>query len=362
MIDANFNFIDENRIILPKMPMLDNLDDILNPPTLGLPKTGSLGDILGELSDILGRFDEGFSKLFGSFSSFDGCGCPTQPAPIKPPNICDCSQPEGSLQKTNDTTITTAGGYKIEMVGQFDWRITGPDGKSTLIWGDPHVAESDGGKWDFKRDSTFVLGDGTRINVTTTPWSGNPEMTVTQKLEVISGNDRIIVNDIDKGKGKIGETTKDGYANVNNFAGKDVFVMGKESDDWAHQGREVIGSNNGGDTFNLGGELATPTRGLPKLDDWVSQFLSFFRDSILGGTNNPNNRWTDSVRENPFGVNPYLGKPATQWEDNTAYDRNRHLENLNQAFSAVGRMFEMLDRLAQLTRSIDDIRMRQRIY
>ena len=33
---------------------------------------------------------------------------------------------------------------------------------------------------------------------------------------------------------------------------KDVFVMGKETDDWYFHGKEVLGSNNGGDSFKLG--------------------------------------------------------------------------------------------------------------
>jgi hypothetical protein len=360
MGNINFNFFDSNSIVLPKMPPI-NFDDILNPPSLGLPKTG-LSDFLGEISDLLGKFDEGFSKLLQSFDTFgngNGCGSPNNPAPIQPPSFADSCQPQGSLQKTGDNAITTAGGYKIEMTGQFEWKITGPDGKTTRVWGDPHVDEGDGGKWDFKRDSTFVLGDGTRINVGTTPYGNG--MTVTQKLEIISGNDRIVVNDIDKGKGKIGDVTKDGYASVNNFAGKDVFVMGKETDDWSYQGREVIGSNNGGETFNLGGELAPPTRGLPKLDDWANQFLSFFKDVMMGGNTGFSNRWIDGIRQNPFGANPYAGNNNTSWESNSAYDRQSHLSNLQNSFAALGRMFESLSRLAQLSRTVDDIRMRQRI-
>jgi hypothetical protein len=165
------------------------------------------------------------------------------------------THPAGSLKADPSSgVITTPGGYKIEQLKQFDWKITGPDGKETKIWGDPHVAEGDGGTWDFKRDSTFVLGDGTRINVTCKPW-GN-DMTVTGGLEVISGNDRVLVTDIDKGKGKVGQVTQDGYQHVNSFGGKDVFVMGKESDDWSHQGKEVIGSHNGGESFKLGKDLA----------------------------------------------------------------------------------------------------------
>jgi hypothetical protein len=179
-------------------------------------------------------------------------GAPSSPAPS------DSAHPSGNL-KTDPKTgvVTTPGGYKIEATDKFDWKITGPDGKETKIWGDPHVAEGDGGTWDFKRDSTFVLGDGTRINVTCKPYGNG--MTVTGGLDIISGNDRVQITDIDKGKGKTGPVTADGYANVNAFGNKDVFVMGKESDDWSFQGKEVIGSNNGGESFKLGKDLAAGT-------------------------------------------------------------------------------------------------------
>ncbi len=362
-VNTNFNFNDVPTIGLPKTPNFTGIDEFLNPPTLGLPKIGQFDEFLGQIGDILSKFDEGFSKLLSSFDNFGGCGCPNDTAPIQPPSLWDSCQPEGGLKKEGDSAITTPGGYKIEMIGQFEWKITGPDNKTTRVWGDPHVDEGDGGKWDFKRSSTFVLGDGTKINVTTTPWSGNPDMTVTQKLEIISGNDRMVVSGIDQGKGQIGEITKDGYANVNNFAGKDVFVMGKESDDWALQGREVIGSNNGGETFNLGGELAPPTRGLPKLDDWVNNYLSFMRNTLMGGVggNNPTNRWTDTLRQNPFGSNPYTGSASTSWENKAPYNRRNHARRLNQAVRTVGRMFESLSRLAELSRRVDDIRLRQRI-
>jgi hypothetical protein len=80
-------------------------------------------------------------------------------------------------------------------------------------------------------------------------------MTVTGGLEIISGNDRVQVTDIDKGKGKTGQVTQDGFAHANSFGNKDVFVMGKETDDWSFQGKEVTGSNNGGESFVLGKDL-----------------------------------------------------------------------------------------------------------
>jgi hypothetical protein len=175
-----------------------------------------------------------------------------QSSPVSPPAPVDSSHPEGSLQVGENGVITTPGGYKIEATGQYEWKVTDPAGKSTRIWGDPHVEEGDGGKWDFKRNSTFVLGDGTKINCSTKPYNN---MTVTSGLEIISGNDRVQVTDIDQGKGKVGTVSHDGFAHANSFGNNDVFVMGQEADDWSFQGKEVIGSENGGESFKLGKDL-----------------------------------------------------------------------------------------------------------
>lgn len=271
-------------------------------------------------------------------------GCPTPPAPV------DASHPSGSLKTDANGVITTPGGYKIEQLKQFDWKITGPDGKETKIWGDPHVAESDGGKWDFKRDSTFVLGDGTRINVTTKPWGNN--MTVTGGLEVISGNDRVQVTDIDKGKGKVGQVTQDGFAHANSFGGKDVFVMGKETDDWSFQGKEIVGSNNGGESFKLGNDLpvgtpaaakpATPAQPTQPANN-LSKLLDLFKgiSKVFDSLQNLSKLLGQRANQNP-AVAPPGNEPV----------ENRRRGVLERAFASIGRMLDTVNRFQDLTRSI----------
>ncbi len=269
------------------------------------------------------RFDSGSSNIW---AGPDGSGC------VLPPRQEDCCHPQGSL-KTEGGKVTTPGGYTIEATKQHEWIITGPDGKTTRIWGDPHVAEGDGGKWDFKRDSTFVLGDGTKINVTTAPWKDG-KMTVTSGLEIISGNDRVNITGIDKGKGEIGTVTQDGYAHSNCFGGKDVFVMGRESDDWSHQGREVIGSKNGGESFELGGNLEPGnTRPNYPQDNW-DQPRQWIRD-LLGFTDGPG--WRNFDRNNgprnDFAYNPYGGRNGNDFDF------------LRDSFRLVSRMMNLMERL-----------------
>ncbi|WP_224362863.1 DUF1521 domain-containing protein [Hyalangium versicolor] len=183
----------------------------------------------------------------------DVCGCNPRPCFPQFPSRPDSCHPQGSLKADPNGTVTTPGGYTIKQNAAHDWTITGPDGKNTRVWGDPHVEEGDGGKWDFKRNSTFVLGDGTRINVGTKP-AGNG-MTMTDNLEIISGNDRVKMTGFDQPKGQTSPVTHDGFAHANSFGNNDVFVMGRETDDWSLGGREIVGSNNGGETFNVGNAL-----------------------------------------------------------------------------------------------------------
>jgi len=307
------------------------------------------------VNDILSDIFNDYAQLLESVGNLLTGGQQIAPGGCVPPSPSDSCHPQGSLQ-TDGNVVTTPGGYKIEATGQFEWKITGPDGKSTRVWGDPHVAEGDGGTWDFKRNSTFVLGDGTRINVTTAPWKDG-KMTVTSGLEIISGNDRVQISDIDKGKGKIGEVTADGYAHANSFAGNDVFVMGKETDDWSFQGKEIVGSNNGGESFKLGNDLPAGNTGIrnPWQNTFGSWLNNFFND-MMGG-------WNNSWKPNRFGSNPYYnGNTNNLWEGNNNggfnYDRSRHQNQMRQAFRLFGEMFNILARLDRLSDRMSSYRTR----
>jgi hypothetical protein len=265
-IQANFNFASITSDFQPAVTTQQPNDD------------SGIVDLFSDLSEFFGALGE-----LAPQSNGDGCQCGT----VSPPVPDDCCHPEGSLQvDPSSGVITTPGGYKIEQLGQYEWKITGQDGKWTRFWGDPHVQESDhsgASAWEFKRDSSFVLPDGTRINVTTKPY-GN--MTVTSQLEVLNGNDRVMVTDIDKGKGQVGQVTHDGWAHRDDFCGKDTFVMGAEANDWYFHGREVLGSNNGGDSFQLGQPGNDPSQFLSQLESFALRLLDSFFDSwpTGGGT------------------------------------------------------------------------------
>lgn len=332
----------------------------------GARQSAGSSQVLNKILDLLDFGNQSYyrDKFSNLFNGNTNTSRPTFPAPVETPSLYESGQPEGSLTVEGDK-IKTAGGYEIEQLGQFEWKITGPDGKTTRIWGDPHVDEGDkdgATDWDFKRNSTFVLGDGTRINVTTAPY-GNDGMTVTSGLEVISGNDRVLVSDIDKGKGNIGTVTQDGYAHANSFQG-DVFVQGRETDDWSFQGKEIIGSNNGGESFQLGGELEPPTNGgvnrpNPNEDpfdqimqDWFKgdfgkNLLSFALGFMLSNAFEPNS----------LGQNQFSNNQRPLWEGGS-FDRDVNRSNAAQSFRDLANAFNLLANYSEMNDMVSQLRNR----
>ncbi|MCP3097633.1 DUF1521 domain-containing protein [Myxococcus sp. K15C18031901] len=265
------------------------------------------------------------------------------------------------LKVDSNGTITTPGGYKIEQLGQFEWKISGPDGKSTRVWGDPHVDESDGGKFDFKRNTTFALPDGTEIHVTTKPWGNG--MTVTGELSITNGDDHIKVTDIDKGKGKVGELTKDGYEAKVGFRWDDfqntdanLLVMGQESDDWSHLGKEVTGDEGGGDKFKTGKDLVRgelyPTLGKVAERTKEEPAQSTSSTSTKPATKKPTKQEVASTRDALLSkISEALGRVFDTLKgvkDEVKADKAEARKQLETRFKNISKLFRAVDEIQSL--------------
>lgn len=307
--------------------------------------------VLVGLDEVAGEFASECAGYAAALSRLDASGgvdlvryALGQCAPVSAPDFADSCHPAGSLRTRGDS-IYTPGGYRIEMLGQYEWKITGPDGKWTRIHGDPHVDEGDrdgATDWDFKRNTTFVLGDGTRVNVTTVP-GGADGMTVTGRIEVVSGFQSVTVEDVDKGKGRIGEV---GFHSADAFTG-DVVTMGAGADDWAFRGREITGSRDGGASFILGDAMRS-SDGRAYVEAFV--FVSWLFESFFGQFR------LDDWGPNGLGCNPYklfqrpIWEPAggDRWSDERTSRneaRRQYRESLAEAFRAVAQMFDALARM-----------------
>ena len=128
--------------------------------------------------------------------------------------------------------IRTAGGYTIVPEGKDQaWSIYSPgqkpgDTPTSRIWGDPHVQEADGTKWDFSKSSNFKLPDGTNIAVKTTAEEGH---SFSAALDITNGADRVQISGIENNKPTVGAITHDGYEARASQTDKDTFLLGGDS-------------------------------------------------------------------------------------------------------------------------------------
>lgn len=139
-----------------------------------------------------------------------------------------------------EPSYRTAGGYTIVFDGHSEsMKVYGPDqqpGDKPLanVWGDPHVAESDGTKWDFTEDGDMILPDGTMLAMDTTANTGR---SLLEKVDIINGSDHVSVSGISKNQPKAGLVRADGFAwradHIARFAGTDhrSFVLGTRDDE-----------------------------------------------------------------------------------------------------------------------------------
>ena len=145
-----------------------------------------------------------------------GTPAPVTPAPITPAPITPAPGTSTEVLKAMQAiaddsgaiTVRTPDGYVVKAEGKEQaWSITGPDGKTTRIWGDPHVVESDGDRWDFKERGSFMFG-ANKITAETVP-AGNGQ-TLSYRLTVYSGNERVTVGGINTNKPVIVAVGQDG--------------------------------------------------------------------------------------------------------------------------------------------------------
>ncbi len=105
-------------------------------------------------------------------------------------------------------SVRTLDGFLIRAEGKDEaWTITGPDGKTTRIWGDPHVQESDGKKWDFLNRSTFQFGNN-KVTVEVVPAAN--KTTLTSRITIYSASERVTIDGIDKNKPSVVAVSNDG--------------------------------------------------------------------------------------------------------------------------------------------------------
>ncbi|MCX6115511.1 MAG: DUF1521 domain-containing protein [Proteobacteria bacterium] len=165
-----------------------------------------------------------------------GTPVPTTPAPVTPAPGTSTEVLKAMQAIADDSgaiTVRTPDGYVVKAEGKEQaWSITGPDGKTTRIWGDPHVVESDGDRWDFKERGSFMFG-ANKITAETVP-AGNGQ-TLSYRLTVYSGNERVTVGGINTNKPVIVAVGQDGKQHDDQLADGTQYTrsLGANGEAWS---------------------------------------------------------------------------------------------------------------------------------
>lgn len=129
-------------------------------------------------------------------------------------------------------TVRSLDGYIVRAEGRDEaWSITGPEGKTTRIWGDPHVTESDKDTWDFKERGTFVFGNN-KATLEVVPAANG--QTLSSRLTLYCGDERITISGIDKNKPVISAVSHDGKQHDDSLADGTSYVrtISKTGEGW----------------------------------------------------------------------------------------------------------------------------------
>lgn len=139
----------------------------------------------------------------------------------------DTVKVNGQDVKKQRIKVRTDDGYTIKFGDEnHDITITAPDGRSTKIWGDPHVTESDGDIWNFINGSSFVFGNN-KITVDTVA-IGNGQ-TIMKTLSIYNGHDRVTVSGIDKNIPKLEAWLRDGVEQDLAKADGDIYDLTQQN-------------------------------------------------------------------------------------------------------------------------------------
>jgi len=194
----------------------------------------------------------------------DDCKPPKPPVddckPGKPPGCDDGHGKKDDLLSfaNNGKTGTVKVGDRYELnFDQSNQSVTLKDlcdKSETKVWGDPHVSESNGDKWEFKKDLTFKLEDGTSVTFRTVGGDGKPVTGDTKgpsfvdRVDIVKGHEAASVENI-AGQFHHGEGLKMKELDKAPKPDKDTPVIVEKGSDYFLKGKEVDG-----DTFNKNGE------------------------------------------------------------------------------------------------------------
>jgi hypothetical protein len=149
---------------------------------------------------------------------------PADPLSTKPATTAGSTKV--GLQAIQDergqVVVRTPDGFIVRALASHEaWTITGPEGKTTRIFGDPHVFESDGTRWDFTKQATFVFGRN-KATVEVVP-AGNGT-TLSRQVTIYSGDQRATIGGIDTNRPALLALAHDGRPHDDALSDGSIYV------------------------------------------------------------------------------------------------------------------------------------------
>ena len=212
-----------------KNALLDGIAELMSKLKAEAPAGGSAGGSKGSCAN----------GAPGGSGSAGGSAPTAQNAPRPDESSAQATGNSGVWShevKDGEATIQLGDKYTVKANEKdASWTVTNNEtGKTTKVWGDPHVDKDGDGKtdFDFKKDTTFQLDDGTKITVGTVP-GGENGTTFSSKLTITNGDNAIQVTGL-------GDT----HDGANNLEVKQSNA-GRTLDDLEHDGALTIYEDGG---------------------------------------------------------------------------------------------------------------------
>ncbi|WP_454616461.1 DUF1521 domain-containing protein [Bradyrhizobium cenepequi] len=208
------------------------------------------------------------SQLQGLSQSYPPAPSWSNPPSILPAPVNQSPAPSADPVWTHETgdgkaTIRLGDKYTIT-VDEKDasWTVRNNEtGHVTRVHGDPHVDDDNDGKndFDFKKDMTFQLEDGTKITVNTVPF-GNGE-TLSSKLTITNGNNAITVEGLgdDKdGANNLKVTQSNAGVALDQLTADGAQTIYERGQDWVNASGQKVSQ-----ALINAGEAGQPSSGAP---------------------------------------------------------------------------------------------------
>ncbi len=109
-----------------------------------------------------------------------------------------CNPSNASTQMQGGKAVFENDNYRISAGDDNEVLIQNKNtGETYRAWGDPHMDIDGKHMFDFWGTTTFMLDDGTKVTIETTPWGNDPTATLSSKVTISNGDYGVQITGVD---------------------------------------------------------------------------------------------------------------------------------------------------------------------